>query len=64
MEFTLKRPSKDGRPTAGIGLWINLTEEQVAVIQPFARQEGISCKEYLNNIARDAILSKIEDNLN
>lgn len=61
MNFTFNHPSKDGKPTAGIGLWINLTEEEVAVIQPLADQEGVSCKEYLNKIARDAIRSKIED---
>jgi hypothetical protein len=44
-------------PTAAFALWIDLTREQVAVLQPLGG-ENISIREYLRHIAIDAIEAK------
>jgi hypothetical protein len=45
-------------PTAAFALWIDLTREQVAVLQPLG-SEDTSIREYLRHIAIDAIEAKI-----
>ena len=48
----------DGEPpTAAFALWIDLTREQVAVLQPLGGDET-SIREYLRHIAIDAIEAK------
>lgn len=44
-------------PTAAFALWIGLTREQVAVLQPLGGVD-ISIREYLRHIAIDAIEAK------
>jgi hypothetical protein len=50
--YTLRHEGEP--PTAAFALWINLTREQVAVLQPLGNEE-ISIREYLRQIAIDAI---------
>jgi hypothetical protein len=48
----------DGEPpTAAFALWVNLTREQVAFLQPLG-SEDIAIREYLRQIAIDAIEAK------